>query len=554
MPHRALLACAVATCLGVLAAPLGPATAAPPPTYVPPVDAPVVDPFRPPTTPYGPGNRGLEYGTAPGTPVAVVADGVVAFAGLVAGTRHVTVLHDDGVRTSYSFLARIDVVVGQHLRQGDIVGITIDRLHLGARIGDTYFDPASLFGTGPPQVHLVPFDLPPGDGLAGERRALVQLLGGLGGLAGAAFSGAVREAAATADWLRQNGAQLARTAEHYLDVLAPGWAELHYALLAVDVWQRARAVADRPCTAAGSALPPPPPERRVALLVGGLGSTSENAAIDDIDTDRLGYDPSDVVRFSYAGGRTPDPIDGFTGIPASSYRPADSQIDLHLAAERLADLVEELVAAVPGTPLDLYAHSQGGLVVRLALVELERRHGEAWLAHLGLVVTLGTPHDGADLATGAYAIGSTRVGSRVLDAAATALHTPLDDDAASVQQLAETSEVVRELAATPAPDEVQVASIGARGDMVVPLPRTQLDGAVQISVPIDGISAHDELPGSPEAARELALALAGLPPTCQPLAEALLAQLTGEGISLAEDSAAALSWAATMALGPPIGG
>ena len=82
----------------------------------------MVDGFRPPATPFGAGNRGLEYGTDPGTPVAAVGDGRVTFAGSVAGTLHVTVLHADGVRTTYSFLRRVDVVVGQAVRQGDRSG------------------------------------------------------------------------------------------------------------------------------------------------------------------------------------------------------------------------------------------------------------------------------------------------------------------------------------------------------------------------------------------------------------------------------------------------
>src|SRR5690606_16673870 len=35
--------------------------------YDPPVDAPITDPFRPPPQPWLPGNRGIEYATAPGT-------------------------------------------------------------------------------------------------------------------------------------------------------------------------------------------------------------------------------------------------------------------------------------------------------------------------------------------------------------------------------------------------------------------------------------------------------------------------------------------------------
>ena len=66
----------------------------------PPVDAPVVDPFRPPTSPYGPGNRGIDYATVPGTVVRTIAPGTVTFAGVVAGTRYVTVTHADGLRSS----------------------------------------------------------------------------------------------------------------------------------------------------------------------------------------------------------------------------------------------------------------------------------------------------------------------------------------------------------------------------------------------------------------------------------------------------------------------
>src|SRR5690349_10370437 len=74
-------------------------------TYRPPVDAPVVDTFRLPDGPYGAGNRGLEYATSPGDPVRAIGDGLVVFAGPVAGNDAVTVLHPDGLRSSYSYLA-----------------------------------------------------------------------------------------------------------------------------------------------------------------------------------------------------------------------------------------------------------------------------------------------------------------------------------------------------------------------------------------------------------------------------------------------------------------
>ena len=46
--------------------------------YQPPVDAPVVDEFRAPATPYGPGNRGLDYATTPGTVIGAIGAGTTA--------------------------------------------------------------------------------------------------------------------------------------------------------------------------------------------------------------------------------------------------------------------------------------------------------------------------------------------------------------------------------------------------------------------------------------------------------------------------------------------
>src|SRR3954453_20054319 len=82
----------------------------PPGTYVPPVDAPVSDPFHVDGGPYGPGNRGIEYATNPGDVVVAAADGPVVFSGTVAGRRSVTLRHSDGLRTGYGPLQDVFVV------------------------------------------------------------------------------------------------------------------------------------------------------------------------------------------------------------------------------------------------------------------------------------------------------------------------------------------------------------------------------------------------------------------------------------------------------------
>ncbi len=502
--------CALSSFLVVAAVAAPGARADPAPTYHPPVDAPVVDPFRPPTRPYGPGNRGLEYGTAPGAVVRVAGDGVVTFAGLVAGSRHVTVLHPDGLRTTYSFLAAVDVVVGQRLHQGDRVGITSGHLHFGARVGDAYLDPAVLFAPSL-TVRLIPFDEPTGAGIRGERSAIRQLIGGIGHAARTAAGMAGSGGASAGAWLRGVVDQPVRTGLRSLELVAPGGAALALALDVVEAWERARLVASRPCTAAADAPPTSPGSGRVALLVGGLGSSSTSASIDELDTAGLGYDAGLVLRFSYAGGRVPDPTDRIPAVAATAYGPEDSQADLRRAGARLADLIEQVLAGVPGRPIDLLAHSQGGLVARLALAELERRHGPGWFDRIGVLVTLGTPHGGADLATAVGAIGATPAGSALLDAVGRLGDLALDDDAPAVRQLAETSAVVDELRARPLPPGVRAVSIAARGDLVVPAPRTELRGAPQVVVGLDGVHAHADLPGRPETAREVALALAGMP-------------------------------------------
>jgi murein DD-endopeptidase MepM/ murein hydrolase activator NlpD len=140
----------------VLVGALSPAAAAS--DYRPPVDAPVVDGFRLPLGPYGPGNRGLEYATEPGQEVRAIGSGLVVFAGPVAGNRAVTVLHPDGLRSSYSYLDEVLVKAGERVSTGTPVGTAGERFHLGVRTGGTYLDPAALFATG--HVRLVPLPDP----------------------------------------------------------------------------------------------------------------------------------------------------------------------------------------------------------------------------------------------------------------------------------------------------------------------------------------------------------------------------------------------------------
>ena len=98
--------------------------------WTPPVDAPIVDPYRAPACTYCPGHRGIEFGPRPGQTVRAVAGGLVSFAGTVAGTRYVVVDHGDGLRATYGRLAAVQVRRGSSVAAGDPIGTTTGTLLL----------------------------------------------------------------------------------------------------------------------------------------------------------------------------------------------------------------------------------------------------------------------------------------------------------------------------------------------------------------------------------------------------------------------------------------
>ena len=125
--------------------------------FRPPVDAPVSDPFRMPDGPYGPGNRGIEYATSPGDAVRAGAEGVVSFAGPVAGNLYVTLDHGGGLLSSYSYIDRVSVAHGDSAGRGDVIGFTGETpLHFSVRIDGSYVDPAAFIGVRRVSVRLLP--------------------------------------------------------------------------------------------------------------------------------------------------------------------------------------------------------------------------------------------------------------------------------------------------------------------------------------------------------------------------------------------------------------
>ena len=124
---------------------------------------PVVRPFTAPATAYGPGHRGVDLAAPPDAPVLAAGDGVVVYAGPLAGRGVVSIAHAGGVRTTYEPLSA-RVVVGQRVARGDVIGhlspghagCAAACLHWGARRGPEYVDPLGLLTSG--RVRLLPWD------------------------------------------------------------------------------------------------------------------------------------------------------------------------------------------------------------------------------------------------------------------------------------------------------------------------------------------------------------------------------------------------------------
>ena len=150
----------VVTTLSALSLSLVAGTVAADACWLPPVDAPVVDPFRPPPCAWCPGNRGLEYGTPDRvTVVRAVAAGEVTFSGTVAGTRYVVVRHADGRRATYGGLAGSTAARRRRRGSSQRRRARPPAISTSASAsGDLYIDPAPLLGRLVGRPRLVPVD------------------------------------------------------------------------------------------------------------------------------------------------------------------------------------------------------------------------------------------------------------------------------------------------------------------------------------------------------------------------------------------------------------
>jgi murein DD-endopeptidase MepM/ murein hydrolase activator NlpD len=128
------------------------------PTFVAPLRGGLVvlDRCRPPDRPWLPGHRGVDLGAAPGDVVLAAGAGLVLWAGDLAGRGVVSVLLDDGRRTTYEPVTA-EVSIGEAVGAGQPLGRLATGashcggfpscLHWGLVLGrDEYADPLSLLG------------------------------------------------------------------------------------------------------------------------------------------------------------------------------------------------------------------------------------------------------------------------------------------------------------------------------------------------------------------------------------------------------------------------
>ncbi|MFO7591210.1 MAG: peptidoglycan DD-metalloendopeptidase family protein [Acidimicrobiia bacterium] len=550
-------------CVALVAVALPPLAGAAPTRWLLPVDGPIARPFRAPVGQYASGHRGVDLVAAPGTGVRAANDGVVVFAGSVAGALHVVVAHDGGIRTSSSFLERVDVRVGQRVSRGTVIGAAggtgdghgAGVLHLGVRVGERYIDPMLLFGEVDLTaiVRLVPVsagEIADATTTAAERAAIVEefldewddegcagALGEIGFLAiGDVFNGAcdglVSVAHAGLDAMRWVGGQVAAVAEAIADTVH-GMADL-IATAGKTIAEAAVALAGAAADAAVAtfvaiarlgamffdaltACPQPKAKRHgagsgnLALAVAGLGSSRRRRADGSVspsmhvDHEVLGYRTGEVTYFSYEGDA-----------PTYGYR--ETFGDLHAQARSLGEQLRTLASLHPGRAVDLIGHSQGGVVIALFLLEHYRGHEDEY-PPIPNVVTFASPLEGTPTATLASRVNDT-VGGRSLFTAVERVRPDLPLGTKAIDQLDEESPTIEGLTDASFARGPRFLSIMATADVVVPSTSGDIEGGEKVVVPVGNLwpfGAHGGILHDDDALSAAQAQLAGgSPAPCGP--------------------------------------
>lgn len=115
-----------------------------------PVHGKVLRDYAPPEKRWQSGHRGVDLNASPGQPIRASAPGTVHFAGPIAGMTSLSIMHVDGIRTTYQ---PIDTALkkGDHVTAGQVIGhLAVNAkhpepgLHWGALRGKDYLNPLDL--------------------------------------------------------------------------------------------------------------------------------------------------------------------------------------------------------------------------------------------------------------------------------------------------------------------------------------------------------------------------------------------------------------------------
>ena len=510
--RRALLT-AVAVALVSTTAPAAAQPA--PPAYTPPVEAAVVDGFRPPTTPFGPGNRGLEYGTEPGTPGRGRRGRAGDLRGL--GRRHACTspcCTPMGSAPPTRSCGASTWSSASGWRRATRSGSTDGHLHFGARRGDSYFDPADAVRRRARRgCTWCPSTSRPGDGRGGgaERHRSAR--------------SAARAPARGGGRRRRCGRDLAAGRRHPAAAHArPLRTALHLPGLVP------RQLVDG-VPGAGSAPDPRPTGRARRRAIRSHhrrtdGSRcwspasvphSAGSTVDQVRTDAARVRRSRCAALQLRGRAGARPLRRARGDPGlrlrrrrdpgrpPARRPA-ARRPPRAGGRRGAGRADRRHRPLAGRGRGAPGADRARAPPRRRLA---RAGGDA--RHPRLTARRRRPGH-----RGPRAGPAPRPATRCSDAVAAATDQELDDDARSIAQLAETSDVVAELADHPVPDAIDAVSIAARGDVVVPVPRSRAPGHGRGRRPAHGRRARtSDLPaqrrGHPGARPRPGRAPAGLP-------------------------------------------
>ena len=410
----------------------------------PPVDAAVERHFDAPEFDYGRGHRGVDYAVAPGTLVRAAAAGTVVFAGNVAGRPAVTIDHGGGMESTYSILSDVMVASGESVDEGRYIGTSGSAhpgsgsgLHFGVKIDDEYVDPALYLG----EVDV------------GDAIHLARLLRDEEGSSVAARGPASESAGSSAQLCRDPGMAAAA----------------------------ARA-----------------PNDNVAVAIAGIGSRTQggtNAAIYERAGGpwALGYPERKVYRFSYGGSRGRRLHE--------RYPPTATYGDIVAAARKLEVLLERIRRRHPHADVDLFAHSQGGLVARAAL-ELVASSFDPRIPRIEHLVTYGTPHRGSPLAEIPERLDHTATGGWIVDrlseSAGAGVGIP-DPRSPAVAQMRPDSDFLGKLAREDVLFGTRVLSLAMPHDVIVPVDRALYPGKTGRVMPPSGVNGHKTVVSSPRS-------------------------------------------------------